>query len=162
MPGAGTWLPAGVPWRLAAKPETARAARAMLPSGGMVENFRRFEAGPDPFGRTWRVELLWLQNAIAIRRADAVDVKFRITSGGAAEERVVALAHPDLLRLSRKLGRGLTDPWCMRLAATHLKHVLESGEDSGERLITPSYEELERYAAADTAAVPSRPPAANR
>lgn len=120
----------------------------------MLENFRRFEAGPDPFGRTWQVELLWLQNAIAIRRADAVDVKFRLTSGGESQEKVVGLPHPDLLRLSEKLGRRITDPWCMRLAALYLKNTIETGEDSGGVLMTPSFEELERLAAA--VAAPAR------
>lgn len=120
----------------------------------MIENFRRFEAGPDPSGRTWRVELLWLQNAIAIRRADAVDVKFRLTCGGETEEKVVGMMHPDLLRLAAKLGRRLTDPWCLKLAALHLRHAIESGEAGAGALITPSFEELERHAGA--AAVASR------
>ena len=39
----------------------------------MIENYRRFDVA-DPFGRTWIVEYKWLQNAISIRHADAVDV----------------------------------------------------------------------------------------
>jgi hypothetical protein len=42
----------------------------------MADNSRRFEAGPDPFGRTWQVEFRWLQTGISIRHADTVDVKF--------------------------------------------------------------------------------------
>ena len=48
----------------------------------MVENFRRFQAGPDPFGRTWEVEYRWLQTGISIRHADTVDVKFRVWTDG--------------------------------------------------------------------------------
>jgi hypothetical protein len=29
-----------------------------------MQNFREFEAGPDPFGRTWRVKFKWLLTAI--------------------------------------------------------------------------------------------------
>ncbi len=43
---------------------------------GMPDNFRRFQAGPDPFGRVWEVEFRWLQTGISIRHADTVDVKF--------------------------------------------------------------------------------------
>ena len=48
----------------------------------MIENFRRFQAGPDPFGRTWDVEFRWQQNGISIRHADTVDVKFHLSRDG--------------------------------------------------------------------------------
>jgi len=50
----------------------------------------------------------------------------------------IALNHPDLLELSEKSGRPVTDPWCSRLAAMHLKHIVETGEDMEKSLITPS------------------------
>jgi hypothetical protein len=71
----------------------------------MMENFRRFEVGPDPFDRNWIVEFRWLQTGISIRHADTVDVKFQLISGEEVQEKVIALPHPDLLALSRKLGR---------------------------------------------------------
>jgi hypothetical protein len=111
----------------------------------MIRNFRRFEAGPDPFGRTWQVEFRWLQNAISIRHADAVDVKFRIAHGEDIQEKVIALRHPDLLELSRRARRPLTDPWCMKLAALHLRHMIETGEDMEKTLVTPSLAELEEW-----------------
>ena len=71
----------------------------------MIQNFRDFEAGPDPFGRTWQVYFRWLQTGISIRHADTVDVKFGIgTKGEPFEERVIALSHPVLLGLSEKFG----------------------------------------------------------
>jgi hypothetical protein len=109
----------------------------------MPENFRRFEAGPDPFGRLWQVELRWLQTAISIRHADTVDVKFVIwTEGEERQERVLALPHPDLLALSRETGHPLTDPWCMKLAASHLRRMIESGEDLEKVLVTLSAADL--------------------
>ena len=114
----------------------------------MIENFREFQAGPDPFGRVWQVRFRWLQTAISIRHADAVDVKFEVsTVDEPAQERVVSLTHPALLALSHKTGHPLTDAWCMKLAAMHLKHMIESGEDIEKTLVTVPVTEMERYAA---------------
>jgi hypothetical protein len=113
----------------------------------MPENFRDFTVGPDPFGRTWQAYFRWLQTGISIRHADTVDVKFGIsTEGVPSEERVIALPHPALLALSAKLGHPLTDTWCMKLAALHLKHMLETGEDMEKTLVTTQPAEIERYA----------------
>jgi hypothetical protein len=59
---------------------------------------------------------------------------------------VIALPHPDLLALSAKLGHPLTDTWCMKLAALHLKHMLETGEDMEKTLVTTQPAEIEQYA----------------
>jgi hypothetical protein len=113
----------------------------------MSENLRRFEAGPDPFGRTWEVEFRWLQTAISIRHADTVDVKFIIwTEDEPKQERVLALPNADLLALSRQTGHPLTDAWCLKLAARHLTHMIESGEDLEKTLVTLSAADLERAA----------------
>jgi hypothetical protein len=110
----------------------------------MPDNFRHFEVR-DPFGQHWQVDFLWLQTAISIRHSDSVDVKFALSSGGERMEKVIALMHPDLLELSRKSGRPITDPWCSRLAALHLVHVIETGEDMEKTLITARLEDLEDY-----------------
>ncbi len=113
----------------------------------MAENVRRFQAGPDPFGRTFDVEFRWLQNGISIRHADTIDVKYVLrTEGEEPQEKVIALPHADLLALSAKGGHPLTDPWCMLLATHHLKYMVESGEDLEKTLITVSPAELERAA----------------
>lgn len=113
----------------------------------MLENFRDFTVGPDPFGRTWQVYFRWLQTGISIRHADTVDVKFGVaTEGVPSEERVVALPHPALLTLSQKTGHPLTDTWCLKLSALHLKHMLETGEDMEKVLVTVQPAELEQYA----------------
>ncbi len=110
----------------------------------MIENFRLFEAGPDPFGRTWSVEFRWQQTAISIRHSDSVDVKFQIAQGEDVQEKVIALMLPDLMALSRKAGRNISDAWCMKLAAFHLKHMIETDEDMEKTLVTASLEDLER------------------
>ncbi len=113
----------------------------------MADNFRRFQAGPDPFGRTWEVEFRWLQTGISIRHADTVDIKFIVwTEGEPKQEKVLALPHPDLLTLSGHTGHPLTDPWCLKLAALHLRHMIESGEDLEKTLVTLSPADLERAA----------------
>jgi hypothetical protein len=107
-----------------------------------IENFREFEAGPDPFGRTWNVQFKWLQTAISLRHSDSVDVKFILRNGDTKIAKTISLRHPDLLELSEKTGHPLTDPWCSRLAALHLKHIIETGEDVEKDLVTPSIEQL--------------------
>jgi hypothetical protein len=112
----------------------------------MMENYRRFEVGPDPFGRNWIAEFRWLQNGITIRHADTVDVKFQLISGEDVQEKVIALPHPDLLTLSKQMGRPLTDAWCMKLAALHLRHMIETDEDMEKTLVTVGLDDLPRYA----------------
>lgn len=122
----------------------------------MSEQARLFEAGPDPFGRMWKVQFRWLQTGISIRHADTVDVKFFVTpEGGGTEEKVVALPHPALLQLTDG-GRKLTDPFCMRLAAAHLRRMIETSEDMDKTLVTVSPQELHGYADALTPAAVSR------
>lgn len=112
----------------------------------MPESFRRFESS-DPFGHTWTAEFLWIQNAISIRHADAVDVKFELASSeGRRTTKVIALFHPHLLRLSEKAGRPVTDAWCSCLAARHLRRMIETGEDMEKTLVTPAFEVLEQHA----------------
>jgi hypothetical protein len=118
----------------------------------MLDKFRRFEAGPDPFGRTWQVEFRWLQTGISIRHADTVDVKFVMWIDGPdgakedQQEKVIAMPHPALLELSQETGHAITDPWCTRLAARHLAYVIESGEDLEKTLITIPLAALRRTA----------------
>ncbi len=115
-----------------------------------MRNFRQFEAGPDPFGRKFQVLFKWLQTAISIRHADTVDVKFiLIDDNQARSEKTIALPHADLLTVSRDTGRPLDDPWCARIAAIHLIHLIETGEDMEKDLVTLSLADLRRYAATE-------------
>jgi hypothetical protein len=110
-------------------------------------NFREFQAGPDPFGRTYQVLLKWMQTAISIRHSDTVDVKFMLTTGSERTEKTIAMPHADLLKLSRETSHEMTDAWCSRLAAQHLLRLVETGEDLEKDLVTPSYSQLKEYAA---------------
>jgi len=110
-------------------------------------NFRQFEAGPDPFGRKFQVYFKWLQTAISLRHADTVDVKFVLEDESRARaEKTIALPHADLLAVSRETGRTMDDPWCARLAAMHLIHLIETGEDMEKDLITVPLADLKSYA----------------
>ena len=110
-------------------------------------NFRQFEAGPDPFGRKFRVYFKWLQTAISLRHADTVDVKFVLEEeDGTPVQKTIALPHADLLAVSDRLGRKMDDAWCSRLAAKHLIHLIETGEDMEKDLVTISLGELNQIA----------------
>jgi hypothetical protein len=110
-----------------------------------MQNFRQFEAGPDPFGRTWKIEFKWMQTAISLRHSDTVDVKFVLHDEDTRAEKTIAMMHLDLLQLSKETGRPMTDAWCSRMAALHLQHLIETGEDMEKDLITVSPEELAAY-----------------
>lgn len=125
-----------------------------------MRNFRQFEVGPDPFGRKWQVLFKWLQTAISLRHSDTVDVKFVLESDGMRVEKQIAMPHAELLELSRRTGHEMTDAWCSRLAAVHLKRMVESGEDLEKDLVTVRMSEMAEYAAEigkeEGAAMPAR------
>jgi hypothetical protein len=113
----------------------------------MQEINRRFQTGPDPFGRTWEVEFRWLQNGISIRHSDSVDAKFVMwTQGEEPTEKIIALPHLALLDLAKKTGHALTDPWCLKLAARHVRYMVQSGEDLDKTIVTLAPQELARAA----------------
>lgn len=111
----------------------------------MIENYRHFEA-IDLFGRNWQIEFSWQQTAISIRHADAVDVKWRLSTEGEGVDKVIALPHPLLLDASKKHSHELSDPWCMKLAAAHLKQMVETWQDMDKKLITLTRDELDAVA----------------
>jgi hypothetical protein len=112
----------------------------------MSDQSRLFEAGPDPFGRMWKVQFRWLQTGISIRHADTVDVKFFVSSEDLpTEEKVIALPRAHLLELIAHSGRKLTDSFCMRIAATHVRHMIETSEDMDKTLVTVLPAELASY-----------------
>src|SRR5262249_34219257 len=109
-------------------------------------NFRDFQAGPDPFGRTFHVLMKWMQTAISIRHSDTVDVKFILQSDDSAVQKIVAMPHAELVRLSHETHHEMSDSWCSRLAALHLLHLVETGEDLEKDLVVVSYPQLSGYA----------------
>ena len=113
-----------------------------------MKNFRQFEAGPDPFGRKFQVLFKWMQTAISLRHADTVDVKFiLVDENGERTSKTIALEHVDLLEIAKEAGRQVDDPWCSRLAAMHLTHLVETGEDMEKDLVTVPRADLKAYAA---------------
>lgn len=109
-----------------------------------MENFRRFDA-TDPYGRVWHVEFRWQQNAITIRHSDAVDVKFQIRQADDVTEKVVAIDLPHLGTLSKKTGQAINDAWVSRLAAQHIKEMIETDRDMEKTLVTATLPDLERH-----------------
>jgi hypothetical protein len=103
-----------------------------------MENFREFEAGPDPFGRTFQVSFRWVQTAISIRHADTIDVQFLVNDGTSVIKRTIAMQDADLKAQAKKTGRLMDDAWCARLAALHLKEMIETAEDFDKDLVTLS------------------------
>jgi hypothetical protein len=94
----------------------------------------------------WNVQFRWLQTGISIRHADTVDVKFFVTpEGGQTEEKVIALPHPALLEVTSRQGRKLSDCYCLRIAAAHLRHMIETSEDMDKTLVTLTPEEVAAY-----------------
>ncbi len=108
----------------------------------MSQDLRHFEVA-DPFGRTWNVEFRWQQNAISIRHADAIDCKYYISAGDEKRELVVAL-----LEVAARRGRPLTDPWVIRLANCHVRHMISTWEDMEKVLVTVPLAELDRHSLA--------------
>jgi hypothetical protein len=123
----------------------------------MPENLRRFEA-VDLFGRVWQVEFRWHQNAISIRHGDAVDCKYYLSCGEERREFAIALPLADLERVARARGRSVSDAWCMRLAALHLRGLIEEWRDMERKMVVVSPAELDRLSLAlqaeDGAAAP--------
>ena len=110
----------------------------------MSSHLREFEAGPDPFGRTWKVTFVWLQTGISIRHADTVDLKYLVNDGAYSEEKVIALPHAFMLEATAKADVPLSDLLCMQVANNHLKRMIETGEDLEKPLVTLQAADIER------------------
>ena len=110
--------------------------------------FREFEAGPDPFGRKFQVMFQWLQTAISLRHADAIDVKFTLVDeAGVQTAKTIALPRPGVIRAAAEAGRAVDDAWCARLAALHLLRLVRTGDDMEKDLAAVSPADLGRCAA---------------
>lgn len=111
----------------------------------LMENFREFDLGPDPFGRTWHVLFKYLQTGISIRHSDSVDVCFVLRGGDEELIRTVVIDNGDIRAYSKKTGRKVSDAWCSRIAWCKLRYMVETGEDIEKDylLVTPA--ELAQY-----------------
>jgi len=110
----------------------------------MHSNLREFEAGPDPFGRVWKVSFIWLQTGISIRHADTVDIKFVVNDGSYRDEKVTALPHALMLEATAKADVPLSDTLCMQVAGSHIKRMIETGEDLEKPLVTLQAADIDR------------------
>ena len=113
-----------------------------------MDNFREFQAGPDPFGRTYQVWFKYLQTAISIRHSDSVDVCFVLESDGEKSEKTVVIRNADIRAYAKRTGRPLNDAWCSRLAMCKLRSVVETAEDIEKFYIALTAREIEEYDAA--------------
>ena len=115
-----------------------------------MDNFREFQAGPDPFGRTFHVWFKYLQTAISIRHSDSVDVCFVLESGdsdGNAEkiEKTVVIRNADIRAYAKNTGRPVNDAWCSRLAMCKLRSVVETAEDIEKYYLPLPAREIAEY-----------------
>lgn len=113
-----------------------------------MENFREFEAGPDPFGRMWQATFKYLQTAISIRHSDSVDVCYILESGDERMIKTVVLPHADLRTYMEKAGRKLSDTLCSRIAACEIRRVIETAEDLDKEYLVLSPARVAEYDAA--------------
>ena len=110
-----------------------------------MENFRDFQAGPDPFGRTWRALFKYLQTGISIRHSDTVDVGYVLENAGESIRKTVVLHHAEVRAYSQRSGRLISDTWCSRVAAHKLLHVVSSADDLEKDYLAVTPKELEEY-----------------
>lgn len=126
----------------------------------LMENFRDFQAGPDPFGRTWHVMFKYLQTAISIRHSDSVDVCFilepielRIPGSDGTDndpsdgpmKKIVVIPHAAIRAYAERMGRKISDTWCSRVAVCKLRHVIDTAEDLEKEYLYVTPKEIEEY-----------------
>ena len=114
----------------------------------LMENFRDFRVGPDPFGRMAHVQFKYLQTGISIRHADSVDVCFIVELDGEKAQKIVVLNHPQIRDFAKRTGREISDTWCSRLAACKIRQVITNGEDLDKTYLAVTPHEVEEYDAA--------------
>jgi len=110
-----------------------------------MENFRDFEAGPDPFGRTWHAQFKYLQNGISIRHSDSVDVRYVLDNGDEQIQKVVVIPNADIRDYSKRRNRPVSDAWCSRIAMCKLRNSIETAEDLEKDYLTVTPAEIEEY-----------------
>jgi hypothetical protein len=110
-----------------------------------MENFRDFQAGPDPFGRKWHAQFKYLQTAISIRHSDSVDVCYILENGEERVEKTVVMQNPDIREYSKRTSRPISDTWCSRIAMCKIREMIETGEDLEKYYLPVTPADLEQY-----------------
>ena len=114
----------------------------------LMENFRDFQVGPDPFGRTWHGLFKYLQTGISIRHSDSIDVRFLLSSGEERMQKTVVIQHADMRSYAERTGRKVSDTWCSRLAVLKLRHAIETAEDMEKDYLSVTPAEIALHDAA--------------
>ena len=110
-----------------------------------MENFRDFEAGPDPFGRKWHAQFKYLQTGISIRHSDSVDVRYILGSGEESAQKTVVIQNADIRAWAARTKRPVSDPWCSRIAMCKLRYAIETGEDLEKDHLPVTAREIEDF-----------------
>jgi hypothetical protein len=111
----------------------------------LMENFRDFDAGHDPFGRAWHAQFKYLQTGISIRHSDSVDVCFILNNGEEQIKKTVVIQNPDIRAYGKRTGRTISDPWCSRIAVCKLRYAIETGEDLEKDHLPVTAREIEDF-----------------
>jgi len=126
------------------RPTLASKARATLKYSVMV-NFRDFDAGPDPFGRTWHAQFKYLQTGISIRHSDSVDIRYVLDNGEEQLQKTIVIQNADIRAYAARTNRPVSDPWCSRLAVCKLRDSIATGEDLEKDYLPLTSREIEQY-----------------
>jgi hypothetical protein len=110
-----------------------------------MENFRDFEAGTDPFGRTWHAQFKYLQTAISIRHSDSVDVRYVLDNGEEQVQKTVVIPNADIRTYAARTKRPVSDAWCSRIAMCKLRYAIETAEDLEKDYLLVTAREIEEF-----------------
>jgi len=68
-----------------------------------------------------------------------------VHDGSTQLKRTVALPNAELKARCAQTGRKMDDGWCARIAALHLKYMIETAEDFDKSLVTLSPAQIAEY-----------------
>jgi hypothetical protein len=111
----------------------------------LMENFRDFAVGPDPFGQTWHAHFKYLQTGISIRHSNSVDVCYILDGGSERIHKTVVIQNADIRAYETRTGRAVSDSWCSRIAMCKLRYIIETAEDLEKDYLPVTAREIEEY-----------------
>lgn len=111
----------------------------------VMENFRDFDAGTDPFGQKWHANFKYLQTGISIRHSNSVDVCYILDNGSEQIQKTLVIPVAEIRAYSKRSGRPISDAWCSRIALCKLRHVIETAEDLEKDYLPVTTREIEEY-----------------
>jgi hypothetical protein len=111
----------------------------------LMENFRDFSVGPDPFGQIWHAHFKYLQTGISIRHSNSVDVCYILENGSERIHKTAVMQNADLRAYAARTGRIMSDSWCSRLAMCKLRYIIETAEDLEKDYLPVTAHEIEEF-----------------